>query len=139
MDEDGLSFIEISCGDVFGELYLENLRKVNIGKGMEKCILHNGKMITPHDFETVGGKRANKAWKKSIKHKNKPLSKFFSSGALKEFEPFSVAYSKVTLHTPSAQIMPVTSGYRKGLEVKLTKSIERVVKTTMTAFKSSFE
>ena len=61
VDENGLSFIEVSRGDISGGLYLENLRKLNAGKGMEKCILHNGKMITPQEFETIGGRRANKA------------------------------------------------------------------------------
>jgi hypothetical protein len=52
---------------------------------MDKCVLCEGNMLTPSEFELNGGKKANKAWKKSIKHKNKSLAKYFASGALKEF------------------------------------------------------
>ena len=67
------SYIEVSCGDLNGVLYLEKLRKMAGAKGMNKCILCDGSMLTPSEFELSGGKKANRAWKKSIKHKNKPL------------------------------------------------------------------
>ena len=82
-DKNGLNYIEVSCGELTDALYLEKLRQLG-SKGHEKCILYEETMLIPQEFETMGGKKANKAWKKSIKHKNKPLSKFVSSGVLKE-------------------------------------------------------
>ena len=78
MDDQGRNYIEVSCGELNGVLYLEKLRKMAGAKGMNKCILFGGSMMTPSEFEVSGGKKANRAWKKSIKHKNKPLTKYFA-------------------------------------------------------------
>ena len=130
LDENGLSYIEVSCGGISGGLY----------KGMEKCILYNGKMIAPRKFEALGGKRACKAWKKSIKHKNKPLSKFLTSGALKEYEPSSSGTPLQGVDSTGQIGLKVDMDKMfADLETKLAKSIERVVRSTMAAFKSSFE
>ena len=70
-------YVEVVCGDVVGELYLEKLRRVPNGKALEKCICSNNVWYTSQEFESKGGKKSNKAWKKSIKHKGKPLQIFF--------------------------------------------------------------
>ena len=74
MDDQGKSYIEVSCGELNGVLYLEMLCKTAGAKGMNKCILCDSNMLTPSEFKLNGGKKANKAWKKSIKHKNKSLA-----------------------------------------------------------------
>ena len=65
-----------------GGLYLEKL--MPNGKALEKCILCDNLLYT-QEFENLGGKIA-KACKKSIKHKGKPLQKFFTSRAFQEQE-----------------------------------------------------
>ena len=64
IDGQGKSYIKVSCGDVVGVLYLEKLRKTAGAKGMEKCILCDGNMLTPSEFDQTAGKKANKVWKK---------------------------------------------------------------------------
>ena len=66
-----------------GGLYLEILSRMPNRKVLEKCILCNNLLYTPQELENLGGKKA-KAWKKSIKHKGKPLQKFFTSRTLQE-------------------------------------------------------
>ena len=84
LDKAGQSYIEVNCGDISGGLYLEKLKRMPNGRALEKCILSNSSLYTPQEFESMGGKKANKAWKKSIKHKGIPLQKLLAAGALKE-------------------------------------------------------
>ena len=84
LDKAGQSYIEVNCGDISGGLYLEKLKRTPNSRALEKCILSNSSLYTPQEFESMDGKKANKAWKKSIKHKGIPLQKLLASGALKE-------------------------------------------------------
>ena len=90
-NEEEQSYIDVSCGALTGRLYLEKMCKQigSKGKGLGKCIQYGDKMVTPQDFESLGGKKTSKAWKKSIRHKNKPLLRFFASGVFKESESLS--------------------------------------------------
>ncbi len=92
-DENDDAFIEVSCGAMLGKLNLASLRKLVGGKGHEKCIFlkDNDKRVTPQEFEALGGKKSSRAWKKSIKHNNKMLSKFFSAGLIQEHEAVSAS------------------------------------------------
>ncbi len=85
VDEQDRRYIEVCCGKEKGRLYLGKLGKAKGCKSMEKCIEVKGKLLSPQDFEALAGKKA-RAWKKSIRHQNKPLSKFFSTGELAELE-----------------------------------------------------
>ena len=140
MDDQGRSYIEVSCGELNGVLYLEKLRKMAGAKGMNKCILFDGSMLTPSEFELSGGKKANRAWKKSIKHKNKPLAKYFASGALRECtgqEPPSPTTLLLPTATPGKSIA-IDDAF-KDLEQKLTQSIEGVVKSAVQSLRRSLE
>lgn len=91
-------------------------------------------MITPQEFETLGGKKACKAWKKSIKHKSKPLSKFLASGALKECDPPTLLPSPSPSQGSSLMQLPQNQssqieGIFEELESMLTRSIEEAVRT----------
>ena len=74
------------CGDIY-----------KYGAIFKLCILCNNLLYTPQEFENLGGKKA-KAWKKSIKHKGKPLQKFFTSRALQEQEGSMIEQTKVVPH-----------------------------------------
>ena len=79
LDKAGQSYIEDNCGDISGGLYLEKLKRMPNSRVLEKCILSNSSLYTPQELESMGGKKANKAWKKSIKHKGIPLQKLLAS------------------------------------------------------------
>ena len=141
MDDQGKSYIEVSCGKLNGVLYLEKLRKTAGAKGMNKCILCDSNMLTPSEFEFSGGKKANRAWKKSIKHKNKPLAKYFASGALKECtgqEPPSPTTQLLLPTTTPGKGIAIDEAF-KDLEQKLTQSIEGVVKSAVQSLRRSLE
>ena len=126
-----------------GALYLENLRKLG-SKGHEKCILYEETMLTAQEFETMGGKKANKARKKSIKHKNKPISKFLSSGGLKEHAGDSLSSGSSQLQPSSSLSLPANKQSEMELildelESKLTETIKGAVKSAISSLKSSPE
>jgi len=37
------------------------------GRSLEKCILCNDGLYTPQEYESMGGKKASKVWKKTYK------------------------------------------------------------------------
>ena len=141
-DQGGQNYIEVTCGDATGELFLEKLRRMPNGKALEKCILCNNLLYTPQEFENLGGKKA-KAWKKSIKHKGKPLQKLFTSRALQEQEGSMIEQTHqqqggTSLDLPRQNLIDI-DGIFDELESKLSKTIEEVVRSTMSALKSSIE
>ena len=72
LDRNGQYFIEVTVEkSIFGKI--AQAKRGGGGKGFEKYILANGKMLSPQDFKAMGDKKNNKAWKKSIKHKGKPV------------------------------------------------------------------
>ena len=73
------------CGKEQGRLYLEKFGKRKGTKSFEKCIVHKDKTVSPQEFELHAGKKT-KAWRKSIKHQGKPLSKYITSRELLELE-----------------------------------------------------
>ena len=84
MDEEDKLYIEVSCGDQEGRLYLEKFGRDSKQMSKAQCICYKGKFISPQEFETVGGKKPAKAWRKSIKHDEKPLVKFMVDEVLSE-------------------------------------------------------
>ena len=77
-DKTGQSYIEVTCGDVSGGLYLEKLKWVLHGRALGKCILCNNGMYTPQEFESMGGKKASKAWRKNYKAQGDTITKALS-------------------------------------------------------------
>ena len=78
------TYAEVLCGAKSGRLYLDRLSTVSTagtagkptrGKPLEKSIFCDGKLISPSEFEELGGKGKCKNWKKSIKHGGKPLAR----------------------------------------------------------------
>lgn len=79
------TYAEIVCGAKSGRLYLDRLStaatvgsagKTSRGKPLEKSVFCDGKLVSPSEFEELGGKGKCKNWKKSIKHGGKPLTRY---------------------------------------------------------------
>ncbi|CAL8314667.1 unnamed protein product [Arctogadus glacialis] len=69
--------LPVTCGDKQGTLYRDKLEKG------EPCIRSSKKLLTPMEFEKLGGKHSSKNWKQSILHQGTPLKKLFKQGQLK--------------------------------------------------------
>ena len=158
-DEEEQSYIDVSCGALTGRLYLEKMCKQigSKGKGLEKCIQYGDKMFTPQDFESLGGKKTSKAWKKSIRHKNKPLLRFFASGVFKESESLSQIEPNPTQSQLSdtagkqdtdSLVAKVTTEHSlptdfslvfSEIESNLKQAVEKSIRETMRSLRASFE
>ena len=117
-------------------MFLNKFYKLQGNKGFEKCIEYNGKLLAPHEFETVCGMKAAKAWKKSLKHKSHPLQDYMSSGLLTEVDP---------LQLPSPSLLPsfdasaaIDSAFVK-LESRLMSSVQEAIHSSLASFKTSFD
>ena len=55
-----------------------NFEKSRRGRGPGRCVLHDGKWISPSEFETQGGKGSSKCWKRSILHSGVFLDSHFA-------------------------------------------------------------
>ena len=75
-------FIDITCGTVCGERYINNLSQK--GNKLPKCILCCGKWYTPTEFEGIAGKSRSSKRRSSIQHNNIPLSSFLPTGQLSD-------------------------------------------------------
>ena len=96
-DKTGRSYIEVNCGDISGRLYLENLKRMPNSRALEKCILSNNTLYTPQEFESLGGKKTNKAWKKIHKAQRGIATKVLSIRGTKrtvEVDPLLHPFSK---------------------------------------------
>ena len=51
-------YIVVSCGNVTGQLYVAKLSQSK--KAQAKCVLVNGKWLTPSEVEALAGKKARK-------------------------------------------------------------------------------
>ena len=60
-DRTGHSYIEVNCEDISGRLYLENLQRMPNSRALEKCIFNKTMPFIPQEFESMCGKKANKA------------------------------------------------------------------------------
>ena len=146
-DRNGESYLEINCGEAHGWLYLEMLGRVKGAKTLEKCILHEGNVISPQEFEQRGGKRA-KAWRKSIKHKGKQLATLISKGAITEHEfetPLSLngglpREDDAEEEFPSEQSLqlsqPTMEPFLVQLEGRLTALVESAVQKALNSMRS---
>jgi len=142
-DKTGQSYIEVTCGDVSGGLYLEKLKRVPHGRALEKCIWCNNGLYTPQEFESMGGKKASKAWRKTIKHKGIPLQKLLASGVLKEQESMTQFEAQqqsdeALLDPPRANPVDMDEMFEE-LVNKSSKTIEEAVKSAVSALKSTIE
>ena len=63
-------FISVTCGKIYGQLYLDRLAKKPTGK----CVLVCGQWYSPSEVESLGGKKARK-WR-SLLHNGKPLADY---------------------------------------------------------------
>ena len=61
--------IVVSCGNVTGQLYVAKLSQSK--KAQAKCVLVNGKWLTPSEVEALAGKKARK-WRQSLLHLGVP-------------------------------------------------------------------
>ena len=73
VSDNGGWFINVTCGAVSGQLYLDRLGESK--QSLAKCILVGGTWYTPPEFESLGGKKAKK-WKQSLQHSGKPLGDY---------------------------------------------------------------
>ena len=139
-DESGDTFIEVTCGNAVGNLYLKKFSESTGGK--QKCVLHNGRLVTPSEFEALGGKKASKAWKKSIKHKGKPLFKLIESLAERSALPNPLAPTtnpRPENPTATASVPHGVDGLFQEMEEKLTSVLQGVIKEAINSLKRSFE
>ena len=96
--------LSVKCGQAEGEFYLSKF--ISLGcKGCSKCVLSGSKWFTPVEFETLEGKPKSKHWKRSILHKDSPISSFLpqsgrSDSRSRSSSPFSL----------ESNIADVTSG-----------------------------
>lgn len=82
----------------------------------------------------MGGKKANKQWKKSIKHQNKPLSRLLDEGTLQELPNHPPSLESHL--PPSSSQFPSTNDHSEEctldvLEKKIMTTIESTIRTTM--------
>ena len=113
------------------------------GKAIEKYILCNNLLYTPQELKIWEVKKPSHGEKKSIKHKGKPLQKFFTSRALQEQEGSMIEQAHqqqggTALDLPRQNLIDM-DGIFDELESKLSNTIEEVVRSTMSALKSSIE
>ena len=149
-DRNGENYLEIVCGEAHGWLYLERVGKVKGTKNLGKCIRHEGKFITPQEFEQIGGKKA-KAWRKSIKHKGKQLATLISKGFIIEHEfemPLPLGDDlprdgNTEMEAPSGQSQQLSSpqlnSFLAQLERRLTALVESTIQNALRTLKSAIQ
>ena len=100
-DSDGC-FIEISCGLVKGNLYVDTFRGKG-SNGRTQCVKSDSRWFSLAQFQDFGGKASTRNWKKSVLYNDVPLEKYLSwlmSGNLSS--PKVSVSSKVSSSSPSA-------------------------------------
>ena len=112
---------------------LDKFHKPEGSKGYSKCIEYGGKLVAPQEFEAIGGMKATKSWKRSLKHKCKPLLTYFNSGALNECDIFSTKENS----TDSSVSQSINLAIR-ALESRLS-SLQEVMVSSVGSLKASFE
>ena len=152
VDENMKRYITVVCGLERGRLYLEKFGKRKGTKSFEKCIVHKDKSVSPQEFELLAGKKT-KAWRKSIKHHEKPLSKYITSRELLELE-LDPLDNMLLLSDPldtsllapsmSSQTQPLswpdsTDLFFQQLESQLMKALESTIKVAINSLKTSLE
>ncbi|KAJ0058183.1 hypothetical protein NL108_009059 [Boleophthalmus pectinirostris] len=65
----------VTCGEVQGQMDANKLKNESYS-GKSKCILYGGMWLSSIEFKRVGGKETYKNWKRSIRYKNEPLSRY---------------------------------------------------------------
>ena len=149
LDCDSLEFIRVQCGSANGELYLEKFGKARGGKSLIKCIKYQGNFVTPPEFETAGGKKG-KAWRKSVKHRERPLGTYLTNGSLKLFDEENSEYipssqvipSPQTPCTPEIPIQDPSSGmsltsFIDTLQQNIMSVVEATIQSALESFRST--
>ena len=52
-DSQNRRYIVVCCAGRSGRLFLNKFYKLQGNKGFEKCIEYNGKILAPHEFESI--------------------------------------------------------------------------------------
>ena len=153
-DKDRRNYILVTCGEISGELYTDKFHKGLGRKVFEKCIKYKEKMVSPQEFESLGGKKTSKQWKRSIKHNSKPLTKWLEEGSLKELVPAAalpILRSQATAATQSPTRQDSTSqGFLQVgaqdegnsfeiFERKLLSTVESTIRNAIESLKISLE
>ena len=153
-DKDRRNYILVTCGEISGELYTDKFHKGLGSKVFEKCIKYKEKMVSPQEFESLGGKKTSKQWKRSIKHNSKPLTKWLEEGSLKELVPAAalpILRSQATAATQSPTRQDSTSqGFLQVgaqdegnsfeiFERKLLSTVESTIRNAIESLKISLE
>ena len=137
---------------------MEKFGKRKGTKSFEKCIVHKDKTVSPQEFQLHAGKKT-KAWRKSIKHQEKPLSKYITSRELLELElePLDTSFKRIgklllsdpletSLLAPSmsSQTQPLSwpdssDLLFQQLESQLMKALESTIKVAINSLKTSLD
>ena len=128
-DAQGRRYIVVVCGGRSGNMYLDKFYKLPGNKGYEKCILYNDSFVAPHEFESICGMKAMKAWKKSIKHNSHPLLTYLSSGILSDSETDRISF----------MIDAKMDAAFRQMETRLVSSVQEVIRSSIDSLRSAFE
>jgi len=129
VDAQGRRYIVVVCGGRSGNMYLDKFYKLPGNKGYEKCIYYNSTFVAPHEFESICGMKAMKAWKKSIKHNSHPLLTYMSSGVLSDNESDRI----------SLMIDAKMDTAFKQMEFRLVSSLQEVICSSIDSLRSAIE
>ncbi|CAB3374819.1 Hypothetical predicted protein [Cloeon dipterum] len=72
-------FMHVECGVLEGWLVLPLMCRGSSGH----CIFHDGRWLTPNEFQSLSGRNGAKDWKRSIRHNGKSLKLLHNKGILK--------------------------------------------------------
>ena len=105
--------------------------------------------MTPPEFETAGGKKG-KAWRKSVKHRERPLGTYLTNGSLKLFDEENSEYIPSSQVTPSPQtpctpeipIQDPSSGmsltsFIDTLQQNIISVVEATIQSALESFRST--
>jgi len=134
-DEACDEIIQVNCNSVLGHLH-----KTKFGSGSKgKCIVVNGRWMTPNEFESFCGKGNCKDWKRTIKTGGQPLLSLVDNNTL---ILHAVSCSCAACSNDSSLVGPIRpfmrSRRRKRDEIQAFKKILNLKPTTSNRPRASF-
>lgn len=78
-DEHGEHLV-VTCAENEAKFYKERFARGSIGR----CVLFNGRWITPNEFQAVSGRQSSKDWKRSIRLNGRCLKEYIGEGLFRE-------------------------------------------------------
>ena len=147
-DSDGC-FIEISCGLVKGNLYVDTFRGKG-SNGRTQCVKSDSRWFSLAQFQDFGGKASTRNWKKSVLYNDVPLETYLSwlmsgnlsSPKVSSASPKVSVSSKVSSSSPSviSRISSYTTSdssvfleMEQSLSARIQNALETVIQEALEA------